>query len=177
MDLFNYIQTQIKERLSKGSHISPELDIVSQELIPSVLALLAENHQTTLETLQNDLVSKSDEEILNLPQIKRVLDLSIEKVCDIYQEEFTQATLESSAKEVIKNDVTTLLKGSLSVWENLKQKTYQEILNDAHAGSNEERVYLWLEEIKKGTGVEPETNETIDAFSRRALIYFLRNQK
>ena len=177
MDLFSYIQTQIKERLSKGSYVSPELDIVSQELIPSVLTLLAENHQTTLETLQSDIVSKTDVEILNLPQIKRILDLSIEKVCDMYQEEFTQTTLENNAQEVIKNDVTTLLKGSLSIWENIKEKTYQEILNDAHAGSNEERVYLWLEEIKKGTGVEPETNESIDAFSRRALVYFLRNQK
>ena len=177
MDLFSYIQTQIKEHLSKGSYISPELDIVSQELIPSVLTLLTENHQTTLETLQSDIVSKTDTEILNLPQIKRVLDLSIEKVCDMYQEEFTRTTLENNAQEVIKNDVTTLLKGSLSVWENIKEKTYQEILNDAHAGSNEERVYLWLEEIKKETGVEPETNESIDAFSRRALVYFLRNQK
>lgn len=53
MDLFSYIQTQIKERLSKGGYISPELDVVSQELIPSVLTLLAEKiTQTTLETLR-----------------------------------------------------------------------------------------------------------------------------
>lgn len=177
MDLFSYIQTQIKERLSKGAYVSPELDIVSQELIPSVLAFLTENHRTILETLQGSIVNKSDTEILNLPQIKRILDLSIEEVCNIYQEEFTQTTLESNAKEVIKSDVTTLLKGSLSVWENLKEKTYQEVLNDAHPGSNEERVYLWLEEIKKGAGIEPEVNETVDSFSRRALIHFLRTQK
>lgn len=177
MDLFSYIQTQIKERLSKGIYVSPELDVVSQELIPGVLTLLAENHQTTLETLQDSIVNKSDTEILNLPQIKRILDQSIEEVCNIYQEEFTKTTLESNAKEVIKSDVTTLLKGSLSAWENLKEKTYQEVLNDAHAGSNEERIYLWLEEIKKGTGIEPEINETVDSFSRRALVHFLRTQK
>lgn len=177
MDLFNYIQIQIKERLSRGSYVSPELDVVSQELIPSVLTLLAENHQTTLETLESSIVNKSDTEILNLPQIKRILDLSIEEVCNTYQEEFTKITLESNAREVIKSDVTTLLKDSLPVWENLKEKTCQEVLNDAHAGSNEERVYLWLEEIKKGTGIEPETNETVDSFSRRALVHFLRTQK
>lgn len=177
MDLFNYIQTQLKDRLSKSDRVSPELDTISQELVPGVLTILIENHHSTIQTLQGNIENMPDIDILNLPQVKRILDTSIEKVSDMYQEEFLAKSIESNALDVIKNDVTTLLKGSVSAWENVKEKTYQEILNDAHAGSNEERVYLWLEEIKKGTGIEPKINETVGAFSKRALISFLRSQK
>jgi hypothetical protein len=108
--------------------------------------------------------------------MKRILDDSIEKVAKLYDQSFTETSLKSTAATIIANDLNTLLKQDRGFWERAQEKTYQELMNDARPGSNDERVYLWLGEIKKNTGIAPETNETVGAYSSRAITQFLKSQ-
>lgn len=174
MDILTYIQSQIKTRLTNTKFVSPELDTVASELVPAVLTTLFEDHETILSSLKDTLNEKSDAELFENPQIKQIIALSVEKVCALYITEYTNNSLTTKAHEVVSNDIATLLKSAPLAWDTLKQKTHQELMNDVTPGSNEERVYLWLEEIKKNTGIAAEGGETVEEYSTRAITKFLR---
>jgi len=176
MDPLTYIKTRLKSTLEKSKVPSPDLDTVADELLPSVLATLATDHEDTLQLIKDEIVDLSDTELTEHIQMQRILNDSVEKVAHIYNENYTDASLTTSAQTVVAHDIETLLKQNPTFWERAQKKTYQEIMNDAHPGSNDERVYLWLGEIKKNTGISPETNEMVGEYSTRAITHFLRSQ-
>ena len=176
MDPLTFIKTKLKSILEKNTVISPELDVVVEELVPSVLLAIATDHADTLESIQNEVATLTDESLTEHVKMKRILNVSIEKVARLYDENYTEISLDSTAETIISSDLGTLLKQDPSFWERAQEKTYQEIMNDARPGSNDERVYLWLGEIKKNTGIAPETNESVGEYSTRAITHFLRSQ-
>mgnify|MGYP003393472733 CR=1 FL=1 len=176
MDPLTYIQNKIKLGLEKSNVASADLNAIAQELVPSVLQVLVHDHADTLSTTQVTIATLPDAEAFEHPQIKRILDASIEKVCTIYKNEYVDTTNTTNASNIIVNDLNALLKTSPTAWNTLKEKTYQELMNDATPGSNDERVFLWVGEIKKGTGITPSINETIGNYSKRAITSFLKSQ-
>lgn len=176
MDPLTYIKNQLKSILERSKVASPELDAVADELVASVLLILATDHEDTLQTMKDGVSLLEDSKIIEHPQIKHILDDSIEKVAHTYDNTYTDISLTSNAKTIITNDIQALLKQEPTFWERVQKKTYQEVMNDAHPGSNDERVFLWLEEIKKITGITPEVNEAIGTYSTRAIAHFLRSQ-
>ncbi len=176
MDPLAYIQNKIRLALEKRKVVSIELDAIAQNLVPSVLQVLVHDHTDTLQTAQTAITTLSNTEVFEHPQIKRILDASIEKVCDMYKNEYTDVSNKITTDNIIKNDLATLLKTSPTSWSTLKEKTYQELMNNAVPGSNDERVFLWIGEIKKGTGITPNINETVGNYSKRAIASFLKSQ-
>lgn len=176
MDPLTFIKTKLKSILEKSTVVSPELDAVVEELLPSVLLTITTDHTDTLESIQNEVATLTDEALTEHVQMKRIISDSVEKVARLYDENYTEISLASAAETIISNDLGTLLKHDPSFWERAQEKTYQEILNDAGPGSNDERVYLWLGEIRKNTGITPETNESVGEYSTRAITHFLRSQ-
>lgn len=176
MDSVTYIQNKIKLALEKHGVVSTELDTIAQNLVPSVLQVLVHDHTDTLHTAQATITTLSDAETFELPQIKRILDASIEKVCAVYKDEYVDISNTTNTNNIIVNDLNTLLKTSPTAWNTLKEKTYQELMNDATPGSNDERIFLWVGEIKKGTGITPDINETVGNYSKRAIASFLKSQ-
>lgn len=176
MDPLTYIKSRLKSILERSKVPSPELDAVADELVPSVLLILATDHEDTLQSIKDEVSSLDDNKLTEHPQMKRILDDSIEKIARTYDATYTDISLTNNAKTIVTNDIQTLLKQDPAFWERVQKKTYQEVMNDARPGSNDERVFLWLEEIKKATGVSPEINEAIGVYSTRAIAYFLRSQ-
>lgn len=176
MDPLLYIKTKLKASLEKSKIVSPDLAVVVEELVPSVLLTLSNDHTDTLTGIKNEVSTLSDQELLDHPKMKRILDDSVEKVARLYDENYTDISLASTAKTIITSDLQTLLKQDQNFWDKAEKKTYQEIMNDARPGSNDERVYLWLGEIKKNTGIAPEANESAGDYSTRAIAQFLRSQ-
>jgi len=176
MDPLTYIKTKLKSTLEKSTFVSPDLDGVVEELLPSILLVISTDHTDTLASIQNEVATLSDEALTEHVQMKRILNDSVEKVASLYDQNYTEISLDSTAKTIISNDLGTLLKQDPSFWERAREKTYQEVMNDARPGSNDERVYLWLGEIKRNTGIAPETNETVGEYSVRAIANFLRSQ-
>lgn len=176
MDPLVYIQNKIKLALEKSKVVSTELDLIAKNLVPSVLQVLVHDHTDTLHTTQTAISTLPDAEAFEHPQVKRILDASIEKVCDMYKNEYIDVSNKITTDNIIKNDLATLLKTSPATWGTLKEKTYQELMNDVVPGSNDERVFLWVGEIKKGTGITPDVNETVDNYSKRAIGSFLKSQ-
>lgn len=175
MDPLTYIKKRLKNILEKTSS-SPELDIVAEELVPSVLAVLSTDHESALQEAKHEVDTRTDEELIDNPKIKNLIEDSVEKVARLYSENYTNISMNTTAKTIISNDLATLLKQDSSFWDRAQKKTYQEVMNDARPGSNDERVYLWLGEIKKNTGIAPETNESVGEYSTRAIAQFLRSQ-
>jgi hypothetical protein len=176
MDPLTYIQNKIKLTLEKNKVTSVELDAIAQNLVPSVLQILVHDHKDTLQTTQTSIATLSDAEAFEHPQIKRILDASIEKVCALYKNEYADISNKTTTDNIIKNDLASLLKTSPTAWNTLSEKTYQQLMNDAIPGSNDERVFLWVGEIKKGTGITPDINETVGNYSKRAIASFLKSQ-
>jgi predicted transcriptional regulator len=176
MDSVAIIVLKIKTALEVKNPKLPDMMAVSETLVPSVFTLLIHNHKDILLEAQNELQNLSDAEIFENPKIKTALDDSIEKVVDIFSENYSAISLLGAAQSVVKKDIETLLKQDPAFWEKIKDKTYQEILNSIHPGSNEERVFLWLEEVKKGTGIAVNTNESVGEYSVRAIMEFLRSK-
>lgn len=176
MDPLTYIQNKIKLTLEKSKVGSTELDAIAQNLVPSVLQVLVHDHKDTLRTTQTSIATLSDAEAFEHPHIKRILDTSIEKVCGIYKNEYANISNKVTTDNIIRNDLAALLKTSPTAWNTLKEKTYQELMNDVTPGSNDERVFLWVGEIKKGTGITPDINETVGNYSKRAIASFLKSQ-
>lgn len=176
MDPLTYITTKLKSILEKSKVVSPELDAVVEELVPSVLQTLSTDHLVTLDAIKDEIASLSDEKLTEHPQMRHILDDSITKVAQMYDKNYTTLYLEKDARIIIAKDIETLLKQNPAYWKQAQEKTYQEVMNDIHPGSNDERVFLWLEEIKKTTGITPEVNEAIGTYSTRAIAHFLRSQ-
>lgn len=177
MDSLTHIVLHIKKYLDAHAPDIQEKDAVALELVPLVLATLQEDHTATLEHVRSELVESTDEALLAHPQMQNVLEESIKKVCDVFIGEHQNITLTQTAEDIVSKDTETLLRTQKDVWNRLKKKTYQELLNDGAPGNNDERVYLWLEEIKKATGVKPEPKETVGEYSVRAIVSFLRSKK
>lgn len=176
MDSLAYIKNKIKTTLEKNNVVGTEIDAIAEELMPSVLQVLVHDHADTLKATQTTIATLPDAEIFEHPKIKLILEASIEKVCDMYKNEYTNISIKGIADTIISNDIATLLKTSPLAWGTLQDKTYQEITTVMTPGSNDERVFLWVGEIKKGTGVAPTINETVGEYSKRAISSFLKSK-
>ncbi len=174
MDSIAIITLKIKTALLTKNSELPEIEAVADALIPSVFTFLIHDHKDIIHESQKELVNLSDAEVFENPKIKSALDDSIGKVVGIFSENYSNISLLGAANSVIQKDMATLLRQDPAFWQKVKGKTYQEILNSIHPGSNDERVFLWLEEVKKNTGISPNTNEPVGDYSVRAITEFLR---
>ena len=177
MDISLFITQAIKKELGQSTSIIPEIDIVCDELLPSVLTFFMSDHEELLSSKADLFTEESDASIFDDTLVAGALQESVSKVCTIFTKSYTENVLTSKVTTVIENDVHTLLKGISenedATWENLKEKTHDELLAMSRAGSKEERIFLWLKEIQKSTGVSPASEESAAKYSARAIGLFL----
>ncbi len=177
MDISLFITQAIKKDLAQNKSTIPEIDIVCDELLPSVLTFFMSDHEELLRSKVSLFTEESGASIFDDTLLAGALQESVTKVCGMFTNSYTENILTSKVSTVIENDVHTLLKGisdnTDTTWENLKEKTHDELLALSRAGTKEERIFLWLKEIQKSTGVSPGVHESAAEYSARAIGLFL----
>jgi rRNA maturation endonuclease Nob1 len=176
MDSTAIIASKIKKVLESKIPDLPEIDEVVDALVPSALTIFVSDHADLIRASQDELQQLSDAEIFANSKIQSALDDSIEKVITFFYDTYSQTNLSDAANSVVEKDIGTLLGNNVALWQKIKDKTYQEVLNLVKKNSNEEKIFFWLEEIRKNTGVSPNTNESVGNYSVRAIIEFLRTK-
>lgn len=176
MDSAEIITLKVRDVLASKIPDLPDMSEVAEALVPSILTFFVSDHTDLIRASQEELQNLSDSEIFTNPKIKSALDDSIQKVVDIFYDNYSNTTLKGAADSVVEKDIGVLLGKNLSLWQKIKHKTYQEVLNLVKKNSDEERIFLWLEEIRKNTGIGANTNEPVGDYSVRAIMEFLRSK-
>lgn len=176
MDSTAIIASKIKKVLESKIPDLPEMNEVVDALVPSVLTVFVSDHADLIRASQDELQQLSDAEIFVNSKIQPAIDNSVTKVITLFYDTYSQTNLSDAANSVVERDIGTLLGNNVALWQKIKDKTYQEVLNLVRKGSNEEKIFLWLEEIRKNTGVSPNTNESVGDYSVRAIMEFLRSK-
>lgn len=178
MDISLFIIQAIKKELAQYTPAILEIDIVCDELLPSVLTFFMSDHEELLRNKSGLFTDNTEATLFYDPLLAEALRTSVQKTCAIFTTSYSENIVASKVNTVIENDVSTLLANisdnASATWEKLKEKTHDELLALSHAGSKEERIFLWLKEIQKSTGVSPDVHESAAEYSARAIGSFLK---
>lgn len=178
MDISLFIIQAIKKEIVKQLSTIPEIDIVCDELLPSTLTFFISDHEELLRSKTSLFTEENSESIFDDVLLAGALRISIEKVCTLFTNSYRENILTTKVSTVIESDVSTLLANisddASATWEKMKEKTHDELLAVSRPGSKEERIFLWLKEIQKSTGVSPAVHESASEYSSRAIGLFLK---
>lgn len=171
------IRTQLNQELTKILPEETEVSVVAltDYLLPYVFEHALFTHKESAQSIITENENISFDDALVHPLMQKALTDSLEYVLALYKTSFIQFSSEDKADEVIARDAETLLRSHVNVsWGTLRTKTLQELQNDVHPGNAEEKVYLWVQEIQKQTGIYSETSEKIGDYVKRAIATFLQ---
>ena len=173
--MINRIRTKLTQELTKILPNEPEVPALADYLLPYVFEHALFTHKESTQSIVGENENISLEDAFEHPLMQKALNESLDFVLSTYRTSYKQFSSEEKAHEVITRDVQTLLKSHAQVsWNALQAKTTQELQNDVHPGNAEEKIFLWIQEVQKQTGVYPETGEKIGSYVHRAIATFIQ---